>query len=232
MVDKKLDNYLSSYGSFNNWLIQQRYTRLKRFFNGRSCLELGIAEGTGVKDLLAHFEKVTIVDGSKLAVEKVRKKYPESKLTCINTYFENMDLKEEKFDTVIMAHILEHVDNPQVVLKQAKQVLNPGGTIIIDVPNGDSLHRQLGVEMGLLEKRTQLNEADISIGHQRVYTPQTFQDEVLRAGLRILDAGGMFVKIVSNSQTEKYFDKEQLEALIKVGEDNPKIAAEIYIIAQ
>lgn len=232
MVDTKLDSYLASYTSFNDWLIDRRYQHLRQYFHGKSCLEMGIAEGTGLQYLLEHFDRVTIVDGSAEAVKEVSHKYANPKLTAVHSYFENMDFGDQKFDTILMAHILEHVDDPVVVLEQAKKFLAPGGVMIVDVPNGNSLHRQVGVKMGLLKVRTELNEADLSIGHQRVYLPDTFQADIKKAGLTIDRFGGMFVKILSNAQSEKTFNNEQLEALFLIGEENAEIAAEIYVIAK
>jgi 2-polyprenyl-3-methyl-5-hydroxy-6-metoxy-1,4-benzoquinol methylase len=232
MVDQKLDSYLTSYTRFNDWLIRRRYQRLKEFFKGDSCLEMGIAEGAGVEDLLKSFKKVTVVDGSKTAITTIKQRFPTNALTGIHSYFETMDFDSTKFDTILMAHILEHVDDPIVVLKQAKRFIAPNGVLIIDVPNGNSLHRQIGVKMGLLGKSTDLNEADISIGHQRVYVPETFKKDIESAGLEIIHFGGMFIKTLSNLQMEKVYDSKQLEVLFEVGENNPDVSAEIYIIAK
>jgi len=229
--EKVLDAYLNSYTSFNDWLIGRRYRKLKDYFTGNSCLELGSAEGTGTKHLLDHFNKVVAVDGSPLAVASIKRKYPTERLVAVNSFFENMEFGIERFDTIVMAHILEHVDDPLQVLLQAKKFLAPNGVMIIDVPNGGSLHRHVGVKMGLLGKHTDLNEADLSIGHQRVYTPETFQEDINNAGLNIKEFGGMFIKVLSNTQTEKVFNQDQLEALFKVGEDHPHVAAEMFIVA-
>lgn len=232
MADIKLDSYLASYDRFNDWLIKRRYKYLEKFFIGNSCLELGIAEGTGVDNLLERFGDVTVVDGSKKAIDSIKEKYKNTQLNAEHSYFEEMDLGNKKFDTILMAHILEHVDDPSVVIKKACEYLSPRGVMIIDVPNGNSLHRQVGVKMGLLKKSTDLNEADLSIGHQRVYTPESFKEEIKSAGMKTVELGGMFIKVVSNSQTEKVFDDKQLEAFFKVGVDNPGIAAEIYAVAK
>jgi 2-polyprenyl-3-methyl-5-hydroxy-6-metoxy-1,4-benzoquinol methylase len=228
---QKLDRYIGSYTYFNNWLIRRRYEKLKTFFVGDSCLELGPAEGEGTGYLLDHFSQVVAVDGSQTALEAVNNRYSSDNLRVVNSFFENLNLGNEKFTTIILAHILEHVDSPAIVLKEAAKYLADDGVMIIDVPNGNSLHRQVGVKMGLLKYNTELNEADLSIGHQRVYVPEIFKKDILDSGLEISQFGGMFVKVLSNSQTEKVFDADQLEALFTVGEDNPEIAAEIYIIA-
>lgn len=232
MVDKKLDSYMANYTGFNDWLIRRRYEHLSQYFTGMSCLELGSAEGSGTPYLLESFDEVTIVDGSKDAVDMVVNKLDSPKLTAICSYFEDMDFQGKKFDTIILAHILEHVDNPDNVLRIAKNLANKEGVIIIDVPNGDSLHRQVGVKLGLLKKNTELNDADLSIGHQRVYVPETFKKQIKQAGLDLEVFGGMFIKLTSNSQTEQIFNSNQLEAQFRVGTDNPEIAAEIYAICK
>lgn len=231
LMKPKLDEYLAGYTKFNDWLIQRRYKRLTEFFAGKSCLELGCAEGSGTKYLLEQFDSVVTVDGSIKAITTVKELYPTDRLQAVCSYFEDMDFGNERFDTIVMAHILEHVEDPITVLKQAKKFIAPGGSIIIDVPNGNSLHRQVGVEMGLLTEVSELNAADLSIGHRRVYLPDTFKKDIQKAGLKIKSFGGMFAKVTSNSQTEKVFNQEQLEALFKVGEANPDIAAEMYVIA-
>jgi 2-polyprenyl-3-methyl-5-hydroxy-6-metoxy-1,4-benzoquinol methylase len=225
-----LDLYLSNYTNFNDWLIRHRYEHLKQFFKGKTCLELGPAHGEGTEYLLKYFDEVMAVDGSAAMIKTLEKRFSNPKLQTLCAYFEDFKLPK-KYDTVVLAHILEHVDDPQTVLAHAKKYLKPGGVMIVDVPNGLSLHRQVGVKMGMLDKVTDLNEADLSIGHKRVYTPQTFQEEFKKAGLKIVEFGGMFTKILSNSQTEKVFDENQLQALMAVGIDNPEIAAEIFVVA-
>lgn len=230
MVDTKLNSYLANYTKFNDWLIERRYKYLSQYFKGTSCLELGSAEGTGTPYLLEYFDEVTIVDGSNEAVKSVAQKLASPKLTAVHSYFEDLNLNGKKFDTIVLAHILEHVDNPVETLKIAKNFLNDKGVLIVDVPNGNSLHRQVGVKMGLIKEKTELNDADLSIGHQRVYTPESFKEDISKSGLSISKFGGMFIKVTSNSQTEKVFNTEQLEALFMVGEENPEIAAEIFAI--
>jgi 2-polyprenyl-3-methyl-5-hydroxy-6-metoxy-1,4-benzoquinol methylase len=227
-----LDNYIGSYTQFNDWLIARRYQRLKDFFVGTECLELGSAEGMGTGFLLEGFEKVVAVDGSEVAIDEVKRRFDSPKLETVHSFFEDLDLKGRTFSTIVMAHILEHVDDPKRVLLHARNFIDKDGVMIIDVPNGNSLHRQVGVKMGLLKEKTELNEADLSIGHQRVYTPETFRSELEACGLEIVRVGGMFIKVLSNSQTEKVFNEEQLEALFWVGEDNPEIAAEIYAVVK
>jgi 2-polyprenyl-3-methyl-5-hydroxy-6-metoxy-1,4-benzoquinol methylase len=230
--EEDLNGYLPNYTSFNDRCIRKRYELLEKYFVGTTCLELGPANGEGTTYLLDHFSKVVAVDGSQQAIDDLKERFPtDDKLETVCSYFEELEL-DEKFDTIVLAHVLEHVDNPNEILVVAKKFLKPEGVLIVDVPNALSLHRQIGVEMGLLKEVTELNEGDLSIGHKRVYTPEVFKKEVEAAGLKIARYGGVYIKILSNAQSETVLNDEQLDALHVVGERYPEIAAEQYVVAQ
>lgn len=230
-LSNRLDSYIDAYVGFNDWLIERRYRHLRQCFRGRTCLELGIAKGAGIDVLLDTFEQLTVVDGSAKAVALAQQRYADRPFRAIHSAFEDLELGDQRFDTIVMAHILEHVDDPQTILRRVCAYLAPGGRIIIDVPNAHSIHRRVGVKMGLLEVCNQLNSADLSIGHQRVYCPDSFRQEVRDADLEILEFGGMFIKVTSGAQTDQVFNAEQLEAFFQVGVDLPELAAEIFIVA-
>ena len=46
----------------------------------------------------------------------------------------NIPMAKEYYDTVLMCELLEHVENPFDVLKEATRVLKPGGILIITIP--------------------------------------------------------------------------------------------------
>jgi 2-polyprenyl-3-methyl-5-hydroxy-6-metoxy-1,4-benzoquinol methylase len=230
---ESLDKYnFSSYSGFNAQLIRWRYEMLAQHFHGRSCLELGSSDGQGTEFLLKHFAAVTAVDGSSKAIRSLRSRYSgHPGLTAVESLFEELALSE-RFDTVVAGHILEHVDNPSAVLRVARDHLAPDGVLIADVPNGRSIHRQLGVKLGMLEQVTDLNDADRSIGHQRVYTLATLQSDVEGAGLVVTDTGGVFLKVLSNAQIEDLFSPELQRGFLELGSDLPELAAEIYVVAR
>jgi SAM-dependent methyltransferase len=48
---------------------------------------------------------------------------------------------DEHFDVVTSWHVLEHVLDPSRVLAEAYRILKPGGVLMLEVPNFDSLGR-------------------------------------------------------------------------------------------
>ena len=67
-----------------------------------------------------------------------------------------------------MTYILEHVEKPVALLSRAATWLAPGGRLLVDVPNGLSLHRMVGVKMGLLKEPCELNQRDLDLGHRHL----------------------------------------------------------------
>jgi SAM-dependent methyltransferase len=51
--------------------------------------------------------------------------------------------EEHRFDFVTMFHVLEHLPNPRLGLEYAGNLLQPGGTLIIQVPNMASIQARL-----------------------------------------------------------------------------------------
>lgn len=234
---RKLDQYrFSTKDGFNSFLLKIRYQKLKKFFKGNTCLEVGCADGEGTKILIKYFSKIYAVDGSKRLLAKARGEIKNPKVTFIHSMFETLDLNL-KFDTIILGHVLEHVQNPILVLRHIKQYLSVDGIILIDVPNAESIHRLVGVEMGLIDNVHILNKADLSIGHRRVYDLALLKKDVQQAGLKIKKEGGLFLKFLSNSQITRLLEKKiinqnTVNALVILGEKYPNLAAEIYLVCQ
>lgn len=53
------------------------------------------------------------------------------------------DLKNQKFDLVILSHIIEHISKPREFLFEIKKLLKKDGYIFIEVPNRDDLHKKV-----------------------------------------------------------------------------------------
>jgi len=52
---------------------------------------------------------------------------------------------ESRFDLILMSHVIEHIDDPAAEVRAIKQVLNPGGAIFLEAPNGSG-HRRLPID--------------------------------------------------------------------------------------
>ncbi len=207
--------------------IEYSFLIAKRFIKG-NVLEMGPAEGVMTEHLAKVAQNLTIVEGSQLFADDLKQKYPNVDVYC--SLFEDFDT-EKKFDTIVLGHVLEHVENPVEILKCAKEWLAPEGIIFAAVPNSHSIHRQAAVLMGLLEKENSMSELDYHHGHRRVYSINEFKNDFIQAGLKIEKCGGYWLKPLSNKQLEEHWTQEMMDAFMQLGEKYPEIAAEIYIVA-
>lgn len=199
-----------------------------RYFRGGSCLELGAGEGVMTQLLEREFDHLTAVEGSARFCEDLRSRHPD--VDVVHSLFEDFET-EQRFDAIVLSHVLEHVLDPGALLEAAKGWLKPTGSIYAAVPNARSVHRQAAVMMGLLGEEHEMNEQDRHHGHRRIYDPESFRHDFNRAGLKIHVFGGFWLKPLSNAQIEADWSPEMIRAFMELGERYPDIAAGIYVIA-
>ena len=218
--------YLQEQLDFDKRLIGFRYKSLRSHLRGSNGLELGPAEGQMTQFLKNDFESLTVVDGA-LALLDLIPNYPN--VIKVHSLFEEFN-PQVKFDTIVMEHILEHVDQPVELLQRIQKWLAPEGRILLGVPNGNSIHRLAATKMGLLRQPCELNPRDLAQGHRRVYTRETFRSDIEAAGLEVLEIGGVFFKPLSNKQIQDNCTEEMIECFYKLGNDFPEHAADIYAV--
>jgi 2-polyprenyl-3-methyl-5-hydroxy-6-metoxy-1,4-benzoquinol methylase len=193
-----------------------------------TILEMGPAEGVMTEFLVQTDSAVTVLEGSDVFCKLLAEKYPS--VVIENSLFEAYRPKQ-KFNNIILGHVLEHVDDPVAILQLAASWLADGGVIFGAVPNAHSLHRQAAVLMGLLPTEDALNEMDRHHGHRRVFNLHNFKDVFVAAGLKIQASGGYWLKPVSSKQIEDTWTPAMLQAFMQLGEQYPDIAGEIYVLA-
>jgi 2-polyprenyl-3-methyl-5-hydroxy-6-metoxy-1,4-benzoquinol methylase len=212
----------------NDATVRYCATLFSRYWRGTHCLELGPAEGVMTETLAARFPSLTLVDGAERFCADLRARFPAAIVVC--SLFEEFE-PAQRFDTIVLGHVLEHVEDPRLILARVRSWLAPAGVVCAAVPNAHSLHRQAAVLMGLLASEDSLNEVDLHHGHRRVYDPERLRADVDAAGLTLQHFGGYWIKPLSNAQIEATWTPEMLQAFMRLGERYPDIAGEIYVIA-
>ena len=208
---------------FDKRLVRFRYETLRAHLQGPEGLELGPAEGVMTRFLTEHFQRLTIVEGAADLLAAI----PDApNLVKVHALFEEFR-PTTTFNTIVMEHILEHVERPGDILERVQPWLSPNGKILVGVPNGHSIHRLAAVKMGLLEEPCQLNARDLAVGHRRVYTTRTLREELEGADLVVNEMGGVFFKPVSNQQIQDSWSEDMIRGFYELGKDFPENAAEL-----
>lgn len=216
--DIHIENLCQEY--FIQWLIRQ-------IPEDARVLELGYGDGLVTAALAKAGCTLTLVEGAKILIDRARLKHPE--IECVHSLFEEFHASLT-YDVILASHVLEHVDDPQAILRLVSSWLKEAGRIIAVVPNRNSLHRQLAVVMGLQPALDSLSKRDLLVGHQRVYSLQTLEQDILAAGLSVIDSCGFFLKVLPNSMMLHY-SRDLLRGLNAISATLPKdLLANIAVI--
>jgi 2-polyprenyl-3-methyl-5-hydroxy-6-metoxy-1,4-benzoquinol methylase len=203
----------------------------KFFGQNDKVLDLGFGDGLFLESFLNH-EDFTILEAAPSLVQKANQKIHEaqSRVKIVETLFEEYE-PNSKFDLVIASHVLEHVENPHLVLKKCRDWLRPGGNLVVIVPNRESFHRRLGLKMGLQNNLEDLSQRDHAVGHLRVYSREILESELTNSGFEIKEAKGFFLKTLSNAQM-LHLSAEVIRGLCELSQDLPvEYGANIGIVA-
>jgi 2-polyprenyl-3-methyl-5-hydroxy-6-metoxy-1,4-benzoquinol methylase len=197
-------------------------------------LDLGIGDGLILELLLKEINiknfELDVVEGSIQICKKYENLKPKG-LKIINSLFENF-VASDRYDLIIMSHVLEHVKNPVKLMNQFSEYLKKDGLILGIVPNKESIHRRLAVLMGIQENLDSLSERDVMVGHLRVYSKETLLKDLENCDLKVMEMRGFFFKPFANYQLMQ-LNQEIIDGLLKLGELLPvDQLANIGFIAQ
>lgn len=188
------------HSEYNRYLAHYKVESCLENMVGDTLLDIACGDGLMTEMFSHHFRKVVGVDANGAHLAVARKRLPDSDFyECL---IEDLRLAE-KFSTVTMLDLLEHVEDPVVVLKKAASLLVEGGRLIVHVPNAKAINRRLAVLMGTLESCEELSPFDINIaGHRRSYSMATLCKDIELADLKVQSTGGIFYKILSTPQMD------------------------------
>lgn len=221
-------SHFSMKDGFNGYMNKYRVSKILELCQGRTVLDLGSADVFMAEALAPFFDRIVSVDGSKELIERARERLGSgTNIELINSLIEEFQT-HERFDLVLLSFILEHVADPVAVAAKALTFVQPRGAMLVMVPNARSLHRRVGVALGLLSKVDDFSEEDIRQGHRRVYTEERLCDELKQAGANIETSGTFFIKPLSNPQMEQLGTK-LADAFFEVSRDLPGLGSMIFV---
>jgi len=233
-VEARLDEIAARYDpsdpteQFDYWLKRLQAGVVAPWLRGGRVLELGCATGE-LSSLLAPLaQSYHVVEGSRANIDAAQRRVPSASFT--HALWE--DYRPEKvFSDVVAFNAIEHATDPVGVLRLVRAWLEPDGRVHVVVPNGMSLHRLVGVELGMLPDPLHLTDGDKAQGHERNYTVDSLRADLLDAGFRLVHWQGIFLKVLSNRQMLEW-EWDLIQAVHRVGQRFPEHGAELYAVAQ
>jgi ubiquinone/menaquinone biosynthesis C-methylase UbiE len=159
-----------------------------------SILEIGAGEGSILKRLsdLQFGDELFALEISASGVEVIEKKAIARLAECrlFDGYHAPYDTN--RFDIVVLSHVLEHVEHPRLLLQEASRVAR---YVFVEVPLEDTFR---------LPDDFVLDH----IGHINVYSPKTIRRLVQSCNLRVIG------QMTSNPSKETYTLRKGSKGLI------------------
>lgn len=207
---------------------------IQPFMKRGTVLELGSFKGDFTKRLLPLSDDITCVEASAEAIAEAKTSLPDS-VEILQGLFETITLPK-RYDTIIMTHVLEHLDDPVTVMARiGKEWLAPGGRFFLVCPNANAPSRQIAVKMGLISHNAAVTPAEEAHGHRITYSLDTLERDATAAGLDVLHRSGIFFKALANFQWDRLMatdiiTDEYLEGCFMLGQQYPDLCSSIFLV--
>ncbi|MDO9525932.1 MAG: class I SAM-dependent methyltransferase [Gemmobacter sp.] len=137
-------------------------------------LDIGAGNGNLMLELAPLIERVVGIEPDAEARETARAKG----LTVLPGTAEALppEVTAERYDFIVIAHVLEHCLDPEMALRNAAELLKPGGILVVETPNNAALGlRQQGANWFWLDVPRHLN----------FFTEDSLRAFASRAGLKV-----------------------------------------------
>jgi glycosyltransferase involved in cell wall biosynthesis len=169
-IYKKADPY-SSHAQILRWVEHER---------PEEVLEVGTATGYLTAEMEKLGCKVTGVEQDSEMADIARQFCQKMLVGDIETLdFEDLG----RYDAIILGDILEHVRNPREALQRLSRLLNPGGKVLMSLPNVANIWIRLNLLLG------RFNYSRVGLldeSHLRFFTLQTSRQLATDSGLDII----------------------------------------------
>lgn len=162
----------------------------------KTVLETGCSTGFLSRQIAADGARVVGIEIDKEAAE-LAKENCQRVLSCDLNSPEWVTAVGERFDLVTFGDVLEHLHNPLGVLHQTRELLNPGGRVLICLPN--IAHWTIRAKLLVGNFRYQ-SFGILDFTHMRFFTIESAKQMIAEAGYRLI----WFRPVIGGRYNEKY----------------------------
>jgi ubiquinone/menaquinone biosynthesis C-methylase UbiE len=201
-------------------------------------MDIGCSDGE-LTYLIAKAVKANKIIGIDIDAEALKR----AKAKGIDTYLLDVDkdalpCTDDSVDFITALDIIEHLINPDNLLREARRCLKKGGYFLITTPNMASWYNRilllfgypiLGIDLSNeLRYRYPLGVTSVISGHRRLYTLKALEELLKFHGFRIIRSRG-YAQIWS--KTEPHGFLKLVYHLDKLLEKRATLAANLLILA-
>ncbi len=146
-------------------------------------------------------------------------------------------LAGRKFDSIVLSSLLHEVEDPQSFLGATGALCGEHTIVHIVVPNAYSLHRLIGVKMGLMQDAHESSSTQQKMQQVRCFDLASLTELLKSSGFEVEESGTFFLKPFTHEQMATLQEiglltDQMLEALYAMDEYTPSLGSEIYVNAR
>ena len=143
----------------------------------KKVLELGVGDASLTRRL---FEAGAVVDGIELDAVAADLARPYCRAIVVDDLDDFRSAhREERYDLIIAADVLEHLRDPEFVLSQLRDLVRPGGMLVVSLPNVANVYVRLNMLLGRFPYHT---KGILDRTHLHFYTLKSAERLFTKAG--------------------------------------------------
>lgn len=200
----------------------------------RRVLEMGCGTLTMTRLFLEVAALLDVVDGAESFISQASNLLNSSPKggRAYYSLFESF-IPEQSYQSIVLANTLLHLNDPVNLLEKIRDKwLTPDGELLMIVQNVFSLHRKLGVKMGLLANEFIATETNLQYCQPGRYSATTLRELLVNAGFEVKELFGFYLKPFSLKQMSRLsLTEKELDALFEIGRDFEDMANLIFVRA-
>ena len=148
---------------FDYYYRQYHFEEISSNLIGNEILELGCSTGLSTKLLSDLGLNITVVEGSQFNIQQTKKNFDLSEKVEFHLSLWNNFSTSHKFSDILLVDSLQFIEKKERLLNKYKKILAKNGLFHIVIPNSNSLHRHIGLEMGIINSLTDQSDRDIAV---------------------------------------------------------------------
>ncbi|MCQ0091075.1 bifunctional 2-polyprenyl-6-hydroxyphenol methylase/3-demethylubiquinol 3-O-methyltransferase UbiG [Roseovarius sp. M141] len=232
--------YLDDFGFEAEMVRYRRQLVLERLahHSPQTVIELGCGadlQAKGYWDAGGRWSDWTIIEPSQFFSDHARAS-PLPGLRVIQGFFENVtEQVPNAADLMLCSGLLHEVPDSDQLISAMRQRMGPETVLHINVPNAQSIHRQLAQAMGLIDDVKAISPRNASLQQPRVYDLPDLVAQLEDHGLSVTATGGHLVKPFTHQQMEPLVSdlgREVMNGLYELGKRLPNLASEVFVEAR
>lgn len=225
-----LSKYYDFYSieGFEDIQVKYRIRKMLEYINAikpKNILDIGCGMDPTFQYIDYEFDRYTIIEPNnkfcEIAMDVIHSTGRSDRVKVINDYFPTAYMLKEDYDLIICSGVLNEVDDPVEMINSVTGLCTRDTQVIIIVPNANSIHRLLGLQMKIIKSADELTARNKNLMQERVYDINTITADINMGGLKVDKSESYFIKPFTHKQMYEMvnlgiIDKDMLTGLFEL----------------